>query len=72
MLRVQAWACSLINQDACLIHLLKGGLWSLLSSSVDVFNDLIMLLISWWFPSQLLPGTLFISGLDLWFHLAIR
>ena len=74
--------CILINQDGYLIRLIKysslfsllmvkGGHWSLSPSSMDVSNDLYMLLISWWVISQLAPDT-FNSGLDLRFNLAIR
>ena len=58
----------------------KGGNWSLSPSSMDVSNDLYMLLIfwwvisqliSWWVISQLSPDT-FNSSLDLRFNLAIR
>ena len=51
--------------------MVKGGHWSLSPSSMDVSNDLYMLLISWWVISQLGPDT-FNSGLDLRFNLAIR
>ena len=49
----------------------KGGNWSLSPSSMDVSNNLYMLLISWWVISQLSPDT-FNSSLDLRFNLAIR